>query len=275
MAAGVETPALDARILMRQGGDFSDADLISSAQSPLSPQVIEKLEEFLRRRLEGEPVSRILGEREFWGLSFKVAPATLDPRADTETLVSAALKWARDRGSATTMPLRILDLGTGTGCILISVLSELRDAVGVGIDLNPDALGVARENAGRHGVQNRVEFLNGSWFEPLNEGDQFDLILSNPPYIPESDRESLARDVRDYDPDMALFGGNDGLDAYKTILKDMKKHLVCGGCALFEIGRGQEKDLARLVEESKMAHTESYEDLAGIVRVLEITVGKS
>jgi release factor glutamine methyltransferase len=311
-AAKVETPALDARILMRQGGNFSDLELITEAACPLSEQVIENTLKLLDRRLRGEPVSRIRGEREFWGLDFKVTPATLDPRADTETLVAAALKRAREIQSPATpqpsfrpepakggrsgeiqsppekasfcasalqkqsaRPLRILDLGTGTGCIPIALLKELPDATAVAIDISADALAVSRENAVRHGVDSRIEFRCGSWFEPLAAGESFDIITSNPPYIPESTIESLAKEVRNHDPIRALSGGKDGLDPYRIMLTEIKNHLECGGFALFEIGAGQEKDLARLIEDSKMNRGESYVDLGGILRVMEITMGTS
>ncbi len=269
--SGAEAPALDARILMRQGGNFSDADLIMRGAEPLSPQLIEKIEEMLSRRLRGEPVSRITGEREFWSLLFKVTPDTLDPRADTETLVDAALKCVGIRDEK---PLRILDLGTGTGCIPIALLTELPHATAVAIDLNPGALAVARENAIRHGVEGRIEFRHGSWWEPLKTGESFDLVTSNPPYIPESDIAALAPDVRDFDPMMALTGGADGFDAYKIILNGLKKYLACGGTALFEIGIGQEKELARLVDDSNMCVRDSYRDLGDVIRVVEITHGE-
>jgi release factor glutamine methyltransferase len=171
-------------------------------------------------------------------------------------------------------PLLLLDLGAGTGCILITLLAELPEAVGVAVDISPGALRVARENAERHGVEARADFRLGSWFEPINPSESFDLIVSNPPYIPESDIESLALEVRNYDPFIALSGGDDGLLAYKMILNEMKKHLVCGGHALLEIGQGQEKALVRLVEDSMMTHTESYPDLSGIIRVVEMTCGE-
>lgn len=269
--SGAETPALDARILMRQGGGFSDTDLIAGGDKSLSMEVIEKIEKLLDRRLRGEPVSRIAGEREFWSLLFKVTPDTLDPRADTETLVEAALKRARGLGAK---PLRILDLGTGTGCIPVALLTELPQASAVAVDLNPGALDVARENALRHGVADRMRFCLGSWWDALETAESFDLITSNPPYIPESDIAGLAPDVRDFDPLMALTGGADGFDAYKIILGGLKKHLACGGSALLEIGIGQEKELARLVDDSNMRVRDSYRDLGGVIRVVEITHGE-
>lgn len=284
--AGVENPALDARLLMRQGGNFSDFDLISKGWTPLSAEVIENVEKLLSRRVAGEPVSRLAGGREFWGLPFMITPDTLDPRPDTETLVENALKAlsniapAEEAGLAAMASMHadtgllILDLGTGSGCILISLLKELPHARGVGIDLNPGAVAVARRNAAANGVADRVDFRVGSWFDPLEDGESFDLIVSNPPYIPEQEIESLRPEVRNHDPKLALSGGADGLDAYKIILKKLKKYLSCGGRALFEIGKGQEKDLVRLVDESNMSVCDSYRDLAGVIRVVEVGHGE-
>jgi release factor glutamine methyltransferase len=282
--AGIDSAWLDARLLVGGAAGLSGADMISRRDTPLSAEVVERADKYLHRRLEGEPVSRILGEREFYGRPFKITPDTLDPRPDTETLIDAALKrvgkqfLAVGEGQSPTTnhkPLKILDLGTGSGCILLSLLAELPHATGVGVDLNPGAVAVSRENAAQLGVDNRVDIRCGSWFEPLAATESFDLIVSNPPYIPESTIDSLAREVRDHDPFLALSGGGDGLAAYKSILKNIKKHLACDGFALLEIGAGQEKDLARLVEDSRMELTESYRDLAGHIRVLEISMGKS
>lgn len=269
VAMGVDTAALDARLLVMRGAGFSGADLITNGRTPLPQEAIEKIENMASRRLAGEPVSRILGEKEFWSLSFKVSPDTLDPRPDTETLVAAALK-----NTPLDAPIRILDLGTGTGCILISLLTELPHATGVAVDINPGALAVAKENASRHGVGSRIDFRHGSWFEPIQNDESFHLIVSNPPYIPAKDIESLAREVRNHDPILALSGGVDGLDAYKIILDGIKKHLACGGRALFEIGQGQEDDLARLSEDSGLCVRESYRDLGGIIRVVEMSCGE-
>ncbi len=278
-AMGVDTAALDARLLVMRGAGFSDVDLITDGRTPLPEEAIEKIENMASRRVAGEPVSRILGEKEFWSLSFKVSPDTLDPRPDTETLVSAALKCAHslipnESQGSSGAPLRILDLGTGTGCILIALLTELPNATGVAVDINPGALAVARENAARHGVQSLMEFRHGNWFEPMKNDESFHIIVSNPPYIPAKDIESLAVEVRNHDPILALSGGVDGLDAYKIILDGMKKHLACGGRALFEIGQGQEDDLARLSEDSGLCVRESYRDLGGIVRVVEMSCGE-
>ncbi len=281
--ASIESAMLDARLIVQNASGMSAAELISRGQFPLSTQVIEIAQEFCNRRIAGEPVSRLRGEREFWGLSFKISADTLDPRPDTETLVEAAIKRANvilkerqatEGSQGIHKPLRILDLGTGSGCILISLLKELPNITGVGIDLNPGALEISRENAIRHGVADRVEFRHGSWWDAVHDGESFDLIVSNPPYIPESDIGNLAPEVRNHDPFMALSGGADGFDSYKIILGNLKKHLGCGGFALLEIGKDQEKELARLVDESNMWVSDSYIDLGGILRVVEISHGE-
>ncbi len=264
--AGIENPALDARLLAQAACKLSDIDIVANSERPLGRMERFRLERYLARRAGGEPVSRILGRREFWGMEFKVSPDTLDPRPDTETLVEAALAWARGQAG----PLRILDLGTGTGCILIALLKELPEARGVGIDISAGARDVSHENALAHGVDGRADFRQGSWFEPLAPGDSFDLIVSNPPYIPESQMESLAREVKNHDPRSALTDGKDGLMAYKTIYPQLGIHLKPGGRAFFEMGFDQAADMQRLVEESKVTLCKIHKDLAGHSRVIEL-----
>lgn len=268
--AGIDTPAFDARLIIQHHTGLTSSDFIGASDHLLTPAQTESIHRDIARRVAGEPVFRILGEREFHGLPFKVTPDTLDPRPDTETLVNAAL-GAVPPGK----PLRILDLGTGTGCILISLLHEWPNATGVGIDISPGALNVAKENAGRNGVETRAEFRVGSWFEPLKGDEKFDLIVSNPPYIEESDIENLAVEVRNHDPILALSGGIDGLDAYKSIIPNLKKHLFPGGRVFLEMGFSQMFHVKRLVDESNATLIREHLDLAGISRVIEITYGEN
>lgn len=273
-AAGVENPALDARILVREGGQFSDEKMLSGGLAPLSTEVIEKIEKMAVARAAGAPVSRLIGRREFWGLEFALTNDTLDPRADTEILVEKSLEFCRLKAPEWGgCPPRILDLGTGSGCILIALLHELRAATGVGVDINLGAVQAAQANAVALNVADRAEFRLGSWLEPLAGGDKFDLIVSNPPYIPESDIPNLAKEVRNHDPILALAGGNDGLDPYRYLFIELKKHLNCGGRALFEFGAGQAPELARLVDDTDATLVGIYPDLAGIPRVLELSWG--
>jgi len=263
-------PALDLRLLIRAGASLSEEEFVAAGETPLSPQQIDIIEQFVARREKGEPVSRILGHREFWGLDFIVTKDTLDPRPDTEILVENALNWARTKGAG--KALKMADIGTGTGCILIALLTELPDATGIAVDLSPEALAVARENAARHGVEGRISFRQGSYLEPL-QGGEVDLLVSNPPYIPDSDIPTLAKEVRNHDPILALSGGKDGLVPYKTMFTEIKSVLNDGGRAFFEIGYGQFPDIVRLVDDSDATLTAAYPDLAGIPRVVEVALG--
>lgn len=264
-ASGLDTPDLDARILVRHFLELGDSDLITGEREPAPPQWAA-LNAAIERRLAGEPVSRILGFREFWGLRFKITPDTLDPRSDTERLVEMAVESMKANP-----PRRILDLGTGTGCILLSLLTEFPEATGLGIDINQGAVDVSRENMESIGLSARASFRQGNWTDSLTESDgPFDLIVSNPPYIPAGDIESLSVEVRNHDPILALVGGHDGLDPYKILITEIKKFLSPQGRAFFEIGQNQHHDLARLVEESGLTLVRIGADYAGILRVVEI-----
>lgn len=258
-AAGAHTPALDARLLLQAASGLSREDLILGPDHPLTAEQLQRFESFIARREAHEPVSRILGEREFYGRSFKVTPATLDPRPDTETLIDAALALMPKQP-------RILDLGTGTGAIAITLLAERPDARGVATDLSPEALAVARENAGSLGVAGRLDLVEGSWFDPV-EG-RFDLILSNPPYIPAGDIAGLEPDVRNFDPGLALSGGADGLDPYRLIAAGAAAHLAAGGHVLVEIGAGQADDVEAIFTARGLPPAGRHRDLGGHIRCL-------
>lgn len=268
-AAGADSPALDARLLIQAACGLSAEEIIARPDYRPDPAQTALLADYAARRERGEPVSRILGIREFWGREFTVTPDTLDPRPDTETLVEAALGWVRAQGRLGE-PLRLLDLGTGTGCILIALLGELPQARGAAVDVSAGALDAARVNAARHGMLDRIDFYQGSWFEPLGAGESFDLIVSNPPYIAESDMEGLACEVRNHDPRGALTDENDGFGAYKTIYPQLAARLAAGGMGFFEIGAGQAERMRRLVEESKATLYNVYKDLAGRERVFAL-----
>lgn len=265
--AGCDSPALDARIFVKKVFNLGDADIIIGEDRTATEHETRTLEQMVARRIAGEPVSRILGEREFWGLMFTVTPAVLDPRPDTETLVSAAVNTMRARP-----PESILDLGTGSGCILISLLSEFPQARGTAVDISPDALRVAQANAQRNHVDTRATFREGRWFDSVR-GETFDLIVSNPPYIPNPDIESLDVEVRNHDPILALAGGDDGYDAYRAIIREIKTHLNPGGLCYLEIGIGQAENVARIVGESNLSVNRIMPDIAGIPRAVEISRG--
>lgn len=257
--AGCETPELDARLLLQAATGLTRETLILEPERRIGSDDLRRLASFLERRAQREPVSRILGEREFYGRPFRVTEATLDPRPDTETLINAALA-AMPEGA------RLLDLGTGTGAIAVTLLAERPDATGVATDLSPEALDVARENAERAGVAKRLALLQGSWFEPVS--GVFDIIVSNPPYIPEGDIAGLSPDVRNFDPVLALVGGADGLDPYRAISARAARHLAAGGHVLVEIGAGQARDVEAIFAEAGLGIMQRHRDLGGHLRCL-------
>jgi release factor glutamine methyltransferase len=264
--AGIETPELDARLLL---GDVLQLDLtglITANTRRLDAREAAALEALTARRIAGEPVARILGHKEFWGLSLALSPATLVPRPDTETIVEAALDLVRQEGR-TGDPLRIADLGTGSGAILLALLSELPNAHGIGTDINPEAVETAARNAALLGLGDRATFLVCDYTSALHA--PFDLIVSNPPYIPSRDIDDLAIEVRAHDPRLALDGGADGLDAYRVIAPAAFELLAPGGVVMVEIGQGQEGDVARLMAEKGLDQgAPARADLNGIPRVV-------
>jgi release factor glutamine methyltransferase len=216
-----------------------------------------------RRRLAGEPVTRILGKRHFWSLELKVTPDVLDPRADSETLVEAVLRQVGDRRKA---PLQILDLGTGSGALLLSLLAECPNACGIGVDVSPAACEVARHNALVHGLEERAEIRSGHWTEGLDR--RFDVVVSNPPYIPSGELRSLDRAVRDHDPALALDGGPDGLDAYRSIIARAPDVLAPGGILALELGIHQAASVGALAAQGGLTVIDLRRDLAGIERAM-------
>lgn len=264
LAAGVEDATLDARILM-EGALGLDAASIDQLR-PFDSTAQGRLDAYAARRLRGEPVWRILGEREFWGLPFRLSPATLEPRPDTETLVEAALAALKHRRDE---PLAILDLGTGTGCLLIALLSEFRAARGVGVDLSEEACVTARDNAALNGVADRAAIRQGEWTHGLSQ--RFDLIVSNPPYIPTAVIATLSEAVREHDPLLALDGGDDGLACYRALAASLPDALVPGGLAILEIGAGQGPDVTVLMSAAGLRFAGSRRDLGGHERALLFT----
>lgn len=240
---GIETPALDARLLLCHAAGLSHEALIARDDEGLAPDAASRLAGFIARRLQGEPVSRIRGLREFYGRDFRVDGNTLDPRPDTETLIDVALDVVARNGWRT-RPLRLLDLGTGSGCILLTLLAELPAAQGVGTDKCEGALRLAADNARRLGLEARARFAVADWLAGV-EG-RFDLIVSNPPYIPAAEIAGLAREVAAYDPRAALDGGADGLDACRRIADGAGLALAPGGLLVVEIGVTQAEPVAAL-----------------------------
>jgi release factor glutamine methyltransferase len=264
--ASVDSPDLDARMLVGSVLGLDLTGLIAAAARILSGDEAERLEDLARRRIAGEPTARIIGLKEFWGLPLRLSPATLVPRPDTETVVEAALEILRTE-SRRDSPLRIADIGTGSGAILLALLSELPDAFGVGTDISVPALRTARDNARQLGFGARAAFVACDYAAALS--GPFDLIVSNPPYICSAQIAALDTEVRDHDPHPALDGGFDGLDAYRLIAPQASRLLAPGGALVMEVGHDQSHDVQGLLTAAGVTPAGAPKsDLAGIRRAV-------
>ena len=263
-ASCIESAELEARTLVGAALGLDLTGLVASATRQLGSAEADRLDDFTRRRLAGEPVARILGKKEFWGVSFKLSEATLVPRPDTETVVEQALEILR---ASPISAVRIADIGTGSGAILLALLLELPHAFGIGTDLSEGALGIAQENAGQLGLGGRSGFVACNYAAALSGG--FDLIVSNPPYVRSADIAGLDIEVRVHDPLLALDGGTDGLEAYRTLIPEAAGLLKPGGALVVEAGRGQADDVGALMAAAGlMAPWAPKTDLAGIPRAV-------
>lgn len=266
--AGIATPELDARLLLCHAAGLSHEAYVAGAGGPVQPATLARFGTAIDRRLKREPVARITGTREFYGRGFTIAPPALDPRPDTETLIEAALAVVERRGWRD-QTLSLLDLGTGTGCILVTLLAELPRAQGLGTDLSPSALALAAANAVRLGVGSRAAFMAADWLDGI--AGKFDLVLSNPPYLASGEISGLAPEVAAYDPMLALDGGPDGLDAYRRIAAGAPAVLAEGGRLLVEIGAGQAAQVSDIFRAAGLKLDPSQaisRDLAGRPRVV-------
>jgi release factor glutamine methyltransferase len=261
-AVAPDTAALDARLLLQHVLQCEWPDLILNKNSLLSTDETAQWHAVLAERLQHKPVAKILGHAEFYGASFKTTTDTLDPRPDSETLIDIIQRLYADHGN----PIQILDLGTGTGCLLLTLLRLYPYARGTGADLSDAALQVARDNAMAQAVDNRAQFLTSNWFANLS--GTYDLIVSNPPYIVHDVIDTLSTDVRAYDPMLALDGGVDGLDPYRTIVNEAHDFLNAGGWLVVEIGYDQAEAVNALFAENGFANTHVYYDLSGHPRVV-------
>ncbi|CCE11158.1 putative protein methyltransferase hemK modifies release factors RF-1 and RF-2 [Bradyrhizobium sp. STM 3843] len=266
-AAGLDSPELDARQLVGAALNLDLTALVTQGMRPLGTDEASRIEPLAQRRLAGEPVARILGWKEFWGLPLTLSAETLVPRPDTETVVELALEHLSASGDLERR-LRLADLGTGSGAILLALLSELPNAFGVGTDISLDALLTARTNAIRLDLASRAGFVACSYASAL--AGAFDLIVSNPPYIRGPEIADLAFEVREHDPHRALDGGPDGLDAYRALVPQAADLLRPGGALVVEVGRGQSDDVESLMTKAGLLadSTTTRSDLAGIPRAV-------
>lgn len=261
-AAGIEEPRREARLLLAAALAVDTAIILGHPERVLGRSEHARFAGLLARRLAREPMARVLGRREFWSLDFALAPETLVPRPDSETLVEAALANISDRSAA----LRLLDFGTGTGCLLLALLSELPASTGIGIDLVPNAANMARRNAAALGLAGRSRFIAGSWGAAIS--GSFDVIVANPPYVESGTIAALAPEVAQYDPRIALDGGADGLDSYRALAPDLARLLGKAAVAVVELGAGQAAPVAAMMREAELVIEQICRDLAGVERCL-------
>lgn len=264
-AAGVPGARRDARLLLAHVLGVGVEAILARPERPVTLSQSAAFDALRARRAAREPLSRILGEREFWGLSLRLSAATLDPRPDSETLVEAVLDGLPSRGDAGA----VLDLGTGSGCLLLALLSALPKASGLGIDLDPAAVRTARDNARRLGLAGRARFAVGDWGETLAGG--WKVIVSNPPYIREDAIDSLAPEVALYEPRRALDGGSDGLSAYRSLVPQLPRLLAPDGLAVLEVGAGQAAAVEALLAAAGLVSKGRRRDLAGLDRCVIAT----
>ena len=269
--AGIASAKLDARCLLGLALGRETPVLPHENLPPLNKVSGNSLAVLLDRRLFGEPISRIRGWREFWSLRFAISKSTLDPRPDSETVVEAAVKWANQE-DLKSAPLRCLDLGTGSGCLLLALLTELPHATGIGIDLDLDAVRMAAINATSLGLAERANFYQHSFLNDLRGFGDFDIIISNPPYIATKDINALPVDVRAFDPVLALDGGVDGMTCWQGLLPRISETLRYDGVVFVEIGKGQEAAIVQLAANASLELLKSHRDLAGVTRCLQFGI---
>jgi release factor glutamine methyltransferase len=261
--AGIETPELDARLLLEWATGADRLAVLTSPERELHASEAARLHDAMRRRLAHEPVHRVIGRRGFYGLEFELSPDTLEPRPDTECLVELVLRHLKGREDEA---LSLLDLGTGTGILAISLLANMPNARAVATDISSGALAMCSKNADANGVSARLTCVQSNWFEAI-EG-RYDVIVSNPPYIPTAVFSSLSPEVREFDPARALDGGADGLDAYRAFAEGAAGHLAENGFVALEIGHDQRALVSRIFEDSGFTLLEAMSDLGGKERAL-------
>jgi len=244
---------------------LSHTDMIARGTEHPPASSIKQISDYAARRIAGEPIDHILGYREFYGREFKVSKDVLSPRPETEMLVDTALAVLKNKADP-----RILDLGTGSGAIAISILAEIEEARGDAVDLSGAALKIAKENAAAHNVETRLTFHEGSWFAPVS--GHYDIILSNPPYITAAAMNELDVEVAAFDPDLALHGGEDGLSAYRAIIAEAGRYLKPNGILLFEIGYDQGSSVSDLLKGAGFTDISIHKDLAGHDRMIKAAI---
>ncbi|MBS0523146.1 MAG: peptide chain release factor N(5)-glutamine methyltransferase [Proteobacteria bacterium] len=266
-AAGIDNARFEARLLLTHASGLAIEQLVARGADEVPATVVETARSLTARRVRREPMAYILGEREFWGLPFKVSPAVLVPRPDSETLIEAVLSLMPDRARA----WRIADLGLGSGCLLLTLLREYPQAHGVGLEASAEALAVAQENAEALGVAGRACLIAGDWRRPgwiESLGGPFDLVVSNPPYVASAALPKLMPEVASFEPQLALDGGAEGFDAYQVLIAAGPRLVTAGGIMAVEVGEGQAPEIARLFVAAGLSPQPPWKDLGGTDRVV-------
>ncbi len=262
--AGIDSFSIDTTLLATKAFDLSREQIIFSPEITLNQKQIDYFLKLLTRRIAREPMSHILEKREFFNDSFFVTSAVLDPRPDSESLIEGIEEVFPNKNSK----LNILELGVGSGCLILTILKIFPNSSGTGIDISKEALEIAQKNAKSLDLENKISFIHSNWFANIPKNYQFDLIISNPPYIPSDDINNLSDEVRIYEPILALDGGKDGLDCYLEIAKNIRNFLKPNGIVVLEIGQNQEKDVERIFEKHGLKLIQIKKDLGGIIRCL-------
>jgi len=264
--AGIDSHRLDAQVMLAAVLEVPRSTVFGYPERALSTDQLISFQQMIGRRIKRQPVSQIIGSREFWGRNFRVTQDTLTPRPDSETLIDAALTYWRKTENLRTP--RILDLGTGTGCLLLTLLAEISGASGVGLDICNAALDVARDNATHLGLADRAQFKKSDWCQNLPVDSRFDIVIANPPYLSDDDRQCLEPEVAVHEPARALWGGPDGLDAYRILAPQISKFLEEDGFAVLEVGAGQAPAVVQILKTANLETRSVHKDLAGIERCI-------
>jgi len=258
---GIETPELDARIILKEVLSFDDKDLILKESLDISEEMLEKIITIESRRLNGEPISKIFKKRDFYNSTFVISNDVLDPRPETELIVEIANNYINKNEVK-----NILDLGTGSGCILLSILNENRMINGLGIDLSKEAISIAKQNSKKLNLETQSNFLVSNWMSSVNY--KYDLVVSNPPYIASEDIKKLSKSVKIYDPILSLDGGDDGLNSYRLIASDLKRIISMNALIIIEIGYNQSLQVIDIFKKNDFKLIKKYNDINGLDRVL-------
>ena len=258
---GIDTPELDARLVLKEVLSFNDKDLILEENTNISGEIVEKIFAIEARRLTGEPISKIFKKRDFYESTFVISNDVLDPRPETELIVEIANDFIKKNKVK-----NILDIGTGSGCILLSILKENKKVNGLGIDLSKEAIKIARKNSKKLQLEKNSNFLISNWMNSINF--KYDLVVSNPPYIASGDIKKLSKNVKDFDPILSLDGGDDGLDCYRVIAKDLKRVINKNAIIIIEIGHNQSLSVIEIFKKNNFKLIKKYNDINGLERVL-------